>query len=66
MSELEKLEERVQGLSPEELRIFRAWFAEFDAQAWDKQIASDTASGKLNTLVSEALLEHSRGKTREI
>lgn len=32
MSELEKLEQRIQGLPPEELKRFRAWFAEFDAR----------------------------------
>ena len=43
MSELEKLEERIQKLSPEELKKFRKWFVEFDAQLWDEQIAADAA-----------------------
>ena len=65
MSELEKLEEHVQSLSPEELKKFRAWFAEFDARAWDAQIEADSRAGELNSLVSEALAEHKTGKTRE-
>ena len=66
MSELEKLEEHVQSLSPEELKKFRAWFAEFDARAWDAQIEADSRAGKLDSLVSKALAEHKAGKTREL
>ena len=66
MSELEKLEEHVQSLSPEELKKFRAWFAEFDARAWDAQIEADSRAGKLDSLVSEALAEYKAGKTREL
>jgi hypothetical protein len=66
MSELEKLEEHVQTLSPEELMKFRAWFAEFDARAWDAQIEADSRAGRLDSLVSEALAEHKAGKTREL
>jgi hypothetical protein len=66
MSELEKLEERVQKLSPEELKKFREWFVEFDAQLWDEQIAADSKAGKLDKLVSEAVNEHKAGKSRPL
>ena len=66
MSELEKLEEHVRSLSLEGLKQFRAWFAEFDARAWDEQIEADSKAGKLDVLVSEALAEHKAGKTREL
>ncbi|MBI3373955.1 MAG: hypothetical protein HY017_19695 [Betaproteobacteria bacterium] len=66
MSELEKLEEHVQSLSPDDLKQFRAWFAEFDARAWDEQIEADSKAGKLDALVSEALAEYKAGKTREL
>jgi hypothetical protein len=66
MSELEKLESRVQNLSPEELKKFRAWFAEFDARIWDAQIEGDSKDGKLDSLVAEALAEHRSGKTRPL
>lgn len=54
MSEIEKLEKKVRGLSPEDLAKFRAWFIEYDWQAWDRQIATDLESGKLDSLVAEA------------
>ena len=66
MSELEKLEDHIEKLSPEELKKFRAWFAEFDARAWDAQIEVDSKAGKLDALVAEVLAEHKAGKTREL
>jgi hypothetical protein len=51
---------------PEELKKFRAWFAEFDARAWDAQIEADSKAGKLDALVAEALAEHEAGETREL
>jgi len=66
MSELEKLEERVQKLSPEELKKFREWFVEFDAQLWDEQITADSKAGKLDQLVSDAIAEHKAGKSRPL
>lgn len=66
MSELEKIEQRIQGLSRDELKQFRAWFAEFDARAWDEQIAADEKAGKLDKLISGARSEYSSGKRREI
>ncbi len=66
MTNLEKLERHVRGLTAEELRKFREWFAEFDARAWDEQIEADSKAGKLDALASEALAEHSAGRTREV
>lgn len=66
MTELEKLEDRIRHLSAEELRKFRAWFAEFDARVWDEQIESDAKAGKLDELVSEARSEYQSGKRREL
>lgn len=66
MTNLEKLEKHVRGLTPEELRKFREWFAEFDARAWDEQIEADSKSGKLDSLVAEAQAEHRAGKTRKL
>jgi hypothetical protein len=66
MSEIEKLAERVQKLSPEDLKAFRAWFAEFDACVWDAQIEADSKAGKLDTLIAEGRAEYEAGKTREL
>jgi hypothetical protein len=66
MTELDKLAERIEKLSTDELKRFRAWFAEFDARVWDAQIEADSKAGKLDTLVGEALADYQAGRTREI
>jgi hypothetical protein len=66
MTKIEVLEQEVQKLSPEELAAFRDWFAEYDWQAWDRQIERDAAEGKLDRFAAEALAEFERGETREI
>jgi len=66
MNEVERLAERIEKLSPEELKKFRAWFAEFDARLWDAQIEADAKAGKLDALAAEALTEYRAGNTREL
>ena len=66
MSTIETIEKAVRGLTSSELAIFRRWFAEFDATAWDAQIEADAASGKLESLAQEALAEYRNGTAREI
>jgi hypothetical protein len=66
MSELEQLEQQVLNLPPKVLAQFRAWFLEFDARAWDRQIEADLKEGKLDTLIAEARAEFKAGKAREL
>jgi hypothetical protein len=66
MSEVEQLEKRIEGLSREELAKFRAWFIEFDAATWDRQIEDDVKAGKLNGLIEESLADYKAGNSREI
>ncbi len=66
MNRVETLEERVRFLSREELAAFRAWFASFDADAWDRQIEADVQAGKLDTIADEAVAEYRRGESREL
>ena len=55
MTVLQDIEQAVKQLSTEELSAFRAWFAEFDAELWDKQFESDVVEGRLNALAERAL-----------
>jgi hypothetical protein len=52
MSAVEQLEESVRRLSPEDLAAFRAWFAAFDAESWDRQFEEDVVAGRLDQLVA--------------
>lgn len=63
MSKVNDVERRVEDLSPEELAAFRKWFAEFDADAWDRQFEADAKSGKLDSLAGRARRAHAAGKT---
>ncbi|HYC56115.1 MAG TPA: hypothetical protein VEL28_14365 [Candidatus Binatia bacterium] len=65
MSRLEQIEKQVASLSPEELEAFRSWFAEFDAAAWDREIAADVRAGKLDELVEEAKADYNKGQCND-
>ena len=64
MGAIEKLELLIKSLSPEELAQFREWFADFDAQVWDRQIAADAAMGKLDRLIEKSMADQRARKTR--
>jgi len=66
MTKVESLEREVENLNSEELAAFRAWFATYDADAWDEQIERDVRAGKLDRLAAEALAAHDRGETKGI
>jgi hypothetical protein len=66
MTRLETLEHDVQSLTPQELAEFRAWFAEYDWQLWDRQLEQDVAAGKLDAIAAEALAEYERGETTKL
>ena len=63
MSKIEKIEQEVKALSPDELARFRAWFLEYDWAAWDLQIERDAQAGRLDDLAARALRDHATGKT---
>ena len=62
MSTIKEIEAAVRRLSAQELDAFRAWFAEFDAAAWDRQIERDIATGRLDALADEALDDLRQGR----
>lgn len=63
---LHELEHAVAGLSSDELAQFRAWFAEYDGEAWDQQIEADARAGRLDAMADAALQAHREGKTSEL
>jgi hypothetical protein len=64
MTNVEKLEREIAGLSPKELSEFRRWFAEFDAVAWDEQLEADAQAGALDGVAEEAIAEDKAGRSR--
>lgn len=63
MGKVEKIEQQIRELSPEEMAKLREWFVEFDAEAWDRQFEADVRAGKLDALGEQALKAHTSGKT---
>jgi hypothetical protein len=66
MTKVQALEEEIGKLSASELAELRQWFAEWDADEWDREIEGDAASGKLDKLFEKSVADHSTGKSREI
>jgi hypothetical protein len=62
MGSVKEIEEAVERLSAAELAAFRAWFAEYDADAWGRQIEEDVAAGRLDALAYEAIADLSAGR----
>lgn len=66
MSPLLKVERQIEELSPEELAQFRAWFAEFEAALWDRQIEEDVQAGRLDHLAERVRAARARGEVRDL
>jgi hypothetical protein len=65
-NKVKTLEKEIRDLSRDELSTFRDWFVKFDADEWDRLIASDIEGGKLEKFAAKALSEHKRGGSREL
>lgn len=66
MKRLQDIKQAVTELSPEEFEAFRAWFAEFDADNWDRQIEADVAAGRLDELCDRALQQYRNGECSDL
>ena len=66
MGKIENLEEQIRALSPEEFARFREWFAQFDAEVWDRQLEADVKAGKLDKLAERALQADAAGQSTEL
>ncbi len=66
MSTVDEIERAIERLSPAELHVFRAWFAERDAAERDKRFEADAQSGKLDWFADEALREHRQGRSTSL
>ena len=66
MTTVKEIASAIAHLPLQELARFRAWFDEFDAQAWDKQIEEDVQAGKLDELAVQARKDHQAGRCTEL
>jgi hypothetical protein len=66
MSTVHEIEDAIRKLPDEDLVALRAWFAEFDAAAWDRQFEQDVAEGRLDALADEALRDAREGRCTDL
>ena len=66
MSTVQEIQEALRRLSPEDLTTFRDWFAEFDAEVWDRQFEEDVAAGRLDDLANEAIRDLREGRCTDL
>jgi len=66
MSKVESIEHDIQKLTGDELAVLRRWFAEFDAQAWDRQFEDDVRAGRLDEHAERALRTHAAGESTRL
>ena len=66
MSKVKEWGKQIEHSSDTELAEFRRWYAEFDAQVWDRQFEANVKAGKLYALAEQALRDHSAGKSTEL
>ncbi len=60
------LEQQVAKLDDGEFKRFASWFAAHQDRLWDRQIARDAKSGKLDFLIEEARAEKQAGTLKDL
>ena len=63
---VQELEKAVTQLPTPDLAQFAAWFEEYQADLWDKQIEQDVLSGRLDALADQANHEFEAGRCRPL
>lgn len=66
MSNVDKLKTEIERLPQEEFTELVRWLSEKNWERWDKQIEADSAVGKLDFLVREALEEKAKGMLKDL
>jgi len=63
---IQEMEVAIRNLSPKELDELMAWFEEYYAQVWDKQIDDDANSGRLDDLLADVDKEYNSGSSKPL
>ena len=66
MSRVEELEDQIRELSSNEFQQLRAWLAEYEAEAWDRQFHADALAGGLDAIADQALKDFSEGRSTDL
>lgn len=66
MAKVDEIKTAIESLPEEDFVVLREWFSEKDWEKWDRQIEKDSALGKLDFLIEEALEEKRAGKLKDL
>ncbi|MEX2494077.1 MAG: hypothetical protein WD425_20245 [Nitrospirales bacterium] len=66
MSKIDELKTEIERLPQEEFTELVLWLSEKDWERWDKEIAADSAAGKLDFLRREALEKKAKGTLKDL
>ena len=63
---VQEIERAITQLPTPELSQFAAWFEEYQADQWDRQIEADALAGRLDALGEQADQEFEAGRCRPL
>lgn len=66
MTTVQEIERAIEQLPGDQFSQIHDWIVEKDWKKWDVQIEHDSAAGKLDFLVEEALRDAQSGNTRPL
>ena len=66
MSTIKEIESAISKLPREDLAALRKWFADFDAELWDRQFDDDVASGRFDKLAAKAIKDFEEGRCTDL
>jgi hypothetical protein len=63
---VKEIQSAITQLRPKELADLLEWIGEYEAEAWDRQIADDLKSGRLDSIRGRARQQRSAGQCRPL
>lgn len=66
MTQLEQIQTEIKSLPKQDFIQLRGWIETMDWEDWDRQIAEDSTSGKLDFLKREALEAKAKGFLKDL
>ncbi len=63
---VKEIENAITQLSVEDLAKLSAWFADYHAEVWNRQIERDLGAGRLDALLAEVDAEYEAGKAEPL
>ncbi len=66
MLQLEQIQSEIEALPETDFARLRNWFSQKDWERWDRQLAADAATSKLDFLRKEALVAKAQGTLRSL